>query len=206
MRSLSAYEKENQMRRPAKLAFTVLFLLIIGLIPGIAGNKDETIHATAWGTNYQQGNAVGIELIIYDFSTPDDRAILVNAFKKGMNQGLVNALTKMKAVGHMNIQGTMGYDVSYISMVPTPTGRKIRFVTNRKVTFAEDMSDAQSQNFNLTAGEFDINDKDMSKSTGVVYPAAQLIIDSQGQLQWDLNQNAWKVNTFADWKGTPGKN
>ena len=174
--------------------------------PGLAGSKYETIHGTAWGTNSQQGDAVGVELIIYDLSTPDDRSILFNAYKKGMNQGLVNALSKMKAVGHMNIQGTMGYDVSYIKIIPTSTGKKIRFVTNRKVTFAEDISDSQSQNFNLTAGEFDINEQDKSKSSGVIYPAAQLIIDSQGELQWDLNQNAWKVNTIHDWAGTPGTN
>ena len=57
--------------------------------------------------------------------TPEDRQILVDAFQKGQNQGLVNALQKMKAVGRIQIPGTLGYDVSFIRMIPTPTGRTI---------------------------------------------------------------------------------
>jgi hypothetical protein len=43
----------------------------------------------------------------------------------------------MKAVGHVEITGTLGYDCSSIKMTPTPTGRKIVFVTNRQIRFAE---------------------------------------------------------------------
>ncbi len=119
---------------------------------------------------------------------------------------MVNALTKMKAVGHISITGTLGYDCSFIKMIPTPTGRKIRFVTNRQIRFGEAFFDTQSQSFNLTAGEFDINDTDKSKSTGFLYPAAQLIIDQQGQLQMDLRENPWKLVDVLDWKGTAGVN
>jgi len=131
---------------------------------------------------------------------------LIEAFTKSQNQGLVNALTKMKAVGHCSITGTLGYDVSYIRMVTTPTGRKITFVTNRQIRFGEAFFDTQSQSFNLTAGEFELNDTDKNKSTGVLYPAAQLVIDQQGQLQFDLRQNPWKLVDILDWKGTPGVN
>ena len=89
---------------------------------------------------------------IYEFSTPADRVTLVQAFEKGQNQGLVSALQKMKAVGHVEITGTLGYDCAYIKMTPTPTGRKIVFVTNRQIRFGEAFFDTQSQSFNLTAG------------------------------------------------------
>jgi len=115
-------------------------------------------------------------------------------------------LSKMKAVGHCSITGTLGYDVSYIRMTQTPTGRKIVFVTNRQIRFGEAFYDTQSQNFNLTAGELNLDDSDKSKSTGLLYPAAQLIIDKQGQLQLDLNQNPWRLVDLLDWKGTPGVN
>jgi hypothetical protein len=91
-------------------------------------------------------------------------------------------------------------------MIPTPTGRKIRWVTNRQLRFGEVYADSQSQSFNLTAGEFDIDDTDKSKNTGVLYPACQLAIDKQGQLQFQLNQNAWKLVDIIDWKGTAGVN
>src|SRR5439155_10645488 len=123
---------------------------------------------------------------IYDYSTPADKQILVQAFEKGQNQGLVNALSKMKAAGHIEVTGTLGYDVSYIQMTPTPTGRKIRFVTNRLLRFGEVYWDSRSTSYNLTTGEIDVNDVDKSKGTGVLYPEAQLEINKQGQLQWNL--------------------
>jgi hypothetical protein len=112
----------------------------------------------------------------------------------------------MKAVGHVSLTGTLGYDCSFIRLIPTPTGRKIRFVTNRPLRFGELWSDSTSQAFNLSGGEIDLNDQDKNKSTGVLYPQAQLVIDKQGQLQIELAQNAWKLVDVLDWKGTPGVN
>ena len=181
-------------------------LLIAGSTPGFSANKSETIDASAMGTGTQMGSQVGITLNIYDYSTPADKQILVQAFEKGQNQGLVNALSKMKAAGHIEVAGTLGYDCSYIRMIPTPTGRKIRFVTNRLLRFGEVYWDTRSTAYNLTAGEFDLNDTDKSKSTGVFYPAAEFEIDKQGELQINLVGNPWKLVDVLDWKGTPGVN
>ena len=193
------------------LVIPVMFaagLVVLAAFPAFSGkgNKNETIEASAMGTGTQMGQVIGVSLEIYEFSTPEDRQILVEAFQKGQNQGLANALSKMKAVGHCSITGTLGYDVSFIRMIPTPTGRKIRFVTNRQLRYGEVWADSQSQSFNLTAGEFDLNDTDKHKSSGVLYPATQLVIDKQGQLQFELNQNAWNLVDVIDWKGTAGVN
>jgi hypothetical protein len=51
----------------------------------------------------------------------------------------------------------------------------------------------------LTAGEIEINDKDKSKSAGVLYPAAQLVINKEGQLQIELRKNTWKLVNIIDW-------
>jgi hypothetical protein len=184
--------------------FVVAATLFVALTctAGFAREKYETIDATAYGTSTQLGRNIGITLTIYEFSTPEDRQVLVDAFQKGQQQGLVNALQKMKAVGHIAIPGTLGYDVSFIRLIPAPTGRKIRFVTNRKISFGEAYSDSQTQSFDLTAGEFDLNDQDKSKSTGVLYPACQFTINKDGELQIELNQNAWRLSNFIDWKGT----
>ena len=184
----------------------VLGVMLVGGRPAYSRDKYETIDAQAFGTGTQMGANIGVTLNIYEFSTPADRNILVQAFEKGQNQGLVNALQKMRAVGHVEITGTVGNDCAYIHMIPTPTGRKIIFITNRQIRFAEAWTDSQTMSYDLTAGILDINDQDKSKSTGVLYPVAQLILDKQGQLQWDLNQNPWKLVDIIDWKGTAGVN
>lgn len=186
-------------------------LLLAGLLmaassPTSSRDKFETIEATAYGTGDQVGANNGVTLDIYEFSTMADKQILIQAFEKGQSQGLATALQKMKAVGRIAISGTLGNDCSFIRMIPTATGRKIIFITNRQIRFAEAWTDSQTMSFNLTAGIIEINDQDKSKSTGVLYPLAQLVMDKQGQVQWDLNQNPWRLSDIIDWKGTPGVN
>ena len=186
-----------------KSKFAVLLVIVAACLSVSAREKNETIDATAYGTSTQLGRNVGVTVIIYEWPTPEDRQVWLEVFQKGQNQGLVNALQKMKAVGRIQIPGTLGYDLSFIRLIPQPNGRKIRFVTNRKITFGEAYTDSQSQSFDLTAGELDINDQDKSKSsTGVLYPASQLAINKVGELQIELNQNAWRLSNIIDWKGT----
>ena len=203
---LKIMNRFSEIRTRALSCLLMAALLTVGSTPTVSREKYETIEATAFGTGSQMGQNIGVSLNIYEFSTPADRQILVSAFEKGQNQGLVNALQRMKAVGHVELTGTLGYDCSFIRMIPTATGRKIIFITNRQIRFAEAWTDSQSSSFNLTAGIIEINDQEKSKSTGVLYPLAQLVVDKQGQLQWDLNQNPWKLVDIIDWKGTPGVN
>jgi hypothetical protein len=175
-------------------------LLMIACVPGFAQRgSTETIDATAFGTSTQMGRNFGVKILIYEISSPEDRDILVQAFQKGQNDGLVNALEKMKSVGRISIPGTLGFDLSFIREIVTPTGRTIRFVTNRKIAFGESYWNTQTKSFNLTAGEININDKDKSKSDGVLFPAAQLIINKEGELQWELNQNSWRLTNILEW-------
>jgi hypothetical protein len=51
----------------------------------------------------------------------------------------------------------------------------------------------------LTAGELEINDSDKNKSAGVLFPAAQLVINKEGQLEYQLRQNPWKLVNIIDW-------
>jgi hypothetical protein len=201
----------KDMRIRKYLRFVVYSIVLVTLVAAVgrgfaAREKDETIDATAFGTGTQMGQNIGVTLNIYEFSTPADKQVLTQAYQQGQNKGLVNALQKMKAVGHVEITGTLGYDCSYIKMNPTPTGRKIVFVTNRQIRMAEAWTDSNSMSFDLTAGILDLNDQDKSKSTGVLYPAAQLVLTKEGELQWDLLQNSWRLSDLLDWKGTAGVN
>jgi hypothetical protein len=207
---LQTNKRSNKSYKWALASLMASGLLVSAVFPAFSQKpkkvKNETIEASAMGTGSQMGQVISISVEIYDYSTPEDRQVLVQAFSTGQNQGLVNALTKMHAVGHISITGTLGYDLAFIKMIPTPTGRKIRFVTNRQLRFGEVFTDSQSTAFNLTGGEFDVDDTDKKKSTGILYPECQLAIDKEGQLQIQLAQNAWKLADVLDWKGTAGVN
>jgi hypothetical protein len=196
--------KRDHKPAARKLSYrSFLYATILLTAVTVASAEDDrkvgTIDASAMGTGTQMGKVVNIKVTIYEFSTPEDREILVEAFKKGQSQGLVNALTKMKSVGRIAITGTLGYDLSFIRLISTPTGRKIRFVTNRQIRFGESYYNTQTTAYNLTAGEFDLDDSDKSKSSGVLFPAAQLILNKEGQLEFQLNKNPWKLTNIIDW-------
>src|SRR6266436_8332256 len=101
----------GQIKNPSRIhnltfiGVLLIVALILGSSFGLSADrmKPETIGATAMGTGSQLGQNTSITVTIYEFSTPEDKQILVDAFDKGQNQGLVNALTKMKAVDHIAI-------------------------------------------------------------------------------------------------------
>ena len=200
---------QSTIHRFGYSSFLLATLLLIAVTLAISADdkkvKVGVIDSTAMGTSTQSGAVINVKVTIYEFSTPEDREILVDAFKNGQSKGLVNALTKMNAVGRIAITGTLGYDLSYIRLIPSPTGRKIRFVTNRQLRFGEVYSNSQSIAYNLTAGEFDLNDSDKNKSTGVLFPASQLIINKDGQLEFQLNKNQWNLTNIIDWNQAGSK-
>ena len=159
----------------------------------------ETIDAIAKGTSTQMGRDINVKLIINQYSTSADRQALVTAFKSGGQDALAQTLFKMKSVGRVQIPGTIGNTIAFARVIPTPTGRKVRFVTNRRIAFKEDERNTRSKEYELTAGEIEINDQDQSKSTGVLYPAAQLTVNKDGELEFQLYQNPWNLQNILDW-------
>jgi hypothetical protein len=200
---------KNSVPRSHKFALGGLLLICLPSLGSASAlsqdrSKPETIEATAMGTGTQVGKEFPVTLINYEYSPRADKQILIEAFQNGKNQGLANALSKMKAVGRIAITGTIGGDVTYIEMIPTPTGRRIRFVTNRLLRFGEVYRGSPSTDYNLTAGELDLNEADKTKSTGVLYPAAEFLIDKEGELQMHLIGYPWKLVGIIDWKRAPG--
>jgi hypothetical protein len=200
------YSSEANMTKHIKVASLFFAVAICVLVLGVVGSpvsslekpKPETIEATAQGTSVQFGQRFNITLIIEDYSTRADRATLTKAFQEDKNQGLYKALSKMKAVGHIAIGGALGYDVSYIRLVPTPTGRTIRFITTRPISMREQNSNSLSSDYNLTAGELQLNDTDKSKSSGVLYPRAMLAVDEDNEIKFDLATDPYKLTDIID--------
>jgi hypothetical protein len=65
--------KKSKLVRIAIPSLLVLGLMMIGTIPGYSEGKYETISAGAFGTGTQVGRLVEVTLVIYQFSSPEDR-------------------------------------------------------------------------------------------------------------------------------------
>jgi len=177
----------------ASLAIAGLILLVNSTAMAQKLPKRIYIQAQAMGQSTQLGQSFNITVSIEEYSTPDDQKALLGAFAEKKNEGLVNALSKMKTKGRLSITGTLGYDVSYIRSFPQPDGTtKIRLVTNRPITFGEAWSDSRSSDYNLSALEI-ILSPNKKKNSGSLAPACQFKMDKENQIQLELLQNEWKL-------------
>jgi len=176
-------------------------LLMILTMAVFAAAQIETIDAIVRGTSTQMGKQFNVKVSFDRFSTPAEKQALKAAFDKGGHDGLVKALEKMKPVGRLRLPSTTGYTIAYAVSIPTPTGHKVRFITNRPVSIGEQRNMARSADYDLTTGEIEINDSDKTKSTGVMYPMAKISLNKEGEVQFDLFQNPWNLTNIIDWMG-----
>jgi hypothetical protein len=152
----------------------------------------EAIEATVTGA----ADPVTIKLTIYNNSTAEDLQVLSDAYRDGQDSGLVLALSKMKAAGRCTMDGTLSYDVGFIRTIATATGRQVSFMTVRPLQHG--LGGAESQGFELTIGQLELNDTDTAKSTGFVYPASKVIVDKAGVFRYDFAGKPWTLGNVLD--------
>lgn len=193
----------NVIRCGSKLGSSSLLLacsLTLGTRPAFSSKPGfETIRATY----AQAGSTIGVTLIVYNYTTAENLQVLSLAFQEGHDRELATALSKTRAVGLCSITGNPSFDVAFIQMVVTPSGREIIFIANRPLQSDEVNPDSDSQSSDLMVGQFDMNDTDNTKSTGFLYPASKLVMDEQGEFHYDLAGSPWSLVNVLDSNWAP---
>jgi hypothetical protein len=158
----------------------------------------EVYQAQALGQGTQFGKTFEVTINIDQYSPPEDRQVLVDAFKQKGSEGLYNAVEKMHSRGRIAITGTLGYDVGYARKIKTDDGFKIRLLTNRPLRFGEVWASGRSLDYNLSYLELNVNDT-MSKSTGTLLPACKFMVDKKtGEVVVEAFLNPWKLQNIMD--------
>lgn len=175
-------------------------LILLASFSGVAQDKPkrEVFQAQAMGQGTNSARSANVTINIGEYSTPEERQVLVEAFDKAGSEGLFNALEKMPSKGRIAVTGTLGYDVAFVRKIPTDSGFKLRVLTNRPITFGENWTNSRSSDYNLSALEFDFtNEKD--KSTGVLLPACMFKIDKKTkELVIENYRDPWKLTNIMD--------
>jgi hypothetical protein len=192
------------MNKTRRIYFGIIAALLVSLMMLASERGGEaqdspklgkTIHiqAQAMGTSTQLGRSFNVTAIINEVSPPEDQKILLDAFAAKGNEGLVNALSKMPSKGRIAITGTLGGDLAYIRQFPLPDGGvRIRMVTNRLLRFGEVWADTRSSDYQLSGMEVNLT-KDKKDYSGVLFPAAELKLNKEKQMELELFQNPWKL-------------
>jgi len=185
--------RDSTFSRALGCIVAVLFLL-----GSFAYAQRQVFQAQSMGQGRQMGQTFSLTLTIDEYSGPEDQRVLLEAFEKAGNKGLVSALDKMKTKGHIAITGTLGYDVSYAREISSPEGRKIRAITKRPVTFGEAWFDSRSADYKLTVLELNLSE-DEKKNAGVLLPLVEFKVDKKSnELNFNLFQNPWKLVNVQD--------
>jgi hypothetical protein len=181
-----------------KLGFSCILSAGLFVLGATAGFSSSPGHESIQATYIQDGNAIGLTLVIYNYTTSADLQVLSTAFRDGQDRELATALSKTKAAGSCSIAGDLSLDVAFIQMIVTPTGRQITFIASRPLQSGEVNPNSDSQSFDLMVGQFDLNDTDNTKSTGFLVPASRLVMDGQGAFHYDLAGSPWPLINVLD--------
>ena len=102
----------------------VVTIVCLGMLASIRATAQdskparEVYQAQAMGTLTQTGRTFNVTVNIEQYSPPEERQILVDAFGEKGSDGLYNALEKMPSKGRLAMTGTLGYDISFARKIP----------------------------------------------------------------------------------------
>ena len=172
------------------------FLVLAGIGTSVQAQERMTIQATAMGTSTQMGKIYNVNIIIEQFSTPDDQKALIEAFRSRGQDGLIDVLEDMKPKGRVRFSsGGVGNDVKYIIELPSEKGRRFRLVTDRNIAFGELYQSTRSRDYSVGAMELILTPD--GKGSGTVLPACKLTVDKKTkQIEIETYQNPWKLTNF----------
>ena len=174
----------------------LMLLLLMSFCTVVQAQKRMTIQATAMGTSTQMGRVYSVNIVIEQFSTPDDQKALIDAFKRSGQQGLVDVLERMKSKGRIRFaSGGVGNDIKHIIELPSETGRRIRLVTDRNLAFGELYAGTRSRDYDVGAIELILTPD--GKGSGTLMPACKLTVKKKTKkIEIEAYQNPWNLTNF----------
>jgi hypothetical protein len=187
---------QRKNTHPGSVLMGSLFLLLTGIMTLAQTPGPMTIQATAMGTSTQLGRIVNVNIHIEGYSTQEDRNTLIEAFKVRRQDGLVDALAKMKSKGRVRFaSGGVGNDVKYIIELPSKKGRRLRLITDRWLLFGELYNSTRSSDYSV--GAIELNLTPDGKGTGTVLPACKLTVNKKKkQVEVETYQNPWNLTNL----------
>jgi hypothetical protein len=115
-------------------------VLVLGLLSQpvvVSGQEPETFTALAADLSTTGNGGTGrIDITITRWSTPEEREQLRTVLVEKGTEAVYTALQKMKSVGRIRVNDSLGWDLRYSREVKGNDGRRIVFATDRPISTA----------------------------------------------------------------------
>lgn len=187
------------MRQPSRVTLQIAAIAIALLgglttLPGAAADEPaagpERFVANAMslgglrvGGGSARSGVTRVTFTVERTSTDAEREQLLAAVRSGGSAELHKVLGKMAAVGRVQIEGRLGYDLRYAREVTEEGGqRHLILATDRPIQFAEIMGATRSRDYDIAVVELIVDAE--GKGSGAAIPAAQVVLDEEsGDIQ-----------------------
>lgn len=144
-------EAKGDKKDSGKETFSALAYLPTGASPSLRG----------------AGATANVKIYVESYSSDQDAQRLQAILLDGGPKALLNALEKMKSIGRIERDGTVGfYNLKFICLKQTATGRQITAVTDRPIGFLEAYFDTRSTDYPFGILQLDLKDDKKGKEEG----------------------------------------
>ena len=142
----------------------------------------------AFSASLQRGKTAVIDIVIFRWSTDEERDRLLTTLQEFGQDRLLSELQKIRPiVGHISTTGTLGWDIFYARNYQNPDGsRRVVFATNRRVAFGEAASNTRSMQYQFTLGEMHLDAA--RKGDGKLVPMAKV--------SWNKDQHKLEIENY----------
>jgi len=166
-----------------RIKMTIASLLVIGVALSLpmsatsgAKGRNEIFSSLA---QFPGAGTTNVKIYINGYSSPQDAERLNATLLKGGPNALLKALRKMKSLGRIERDASVGfYDFKLILSTTTATGRHIYAVADRPIGFLEAARGTRSKDYPFGILELDLkaddNEREKEKGEGTLIYAAKI--------------------------------
>jgi hypothetical protein len=173
--------------RTASLALVAAMLLTTAAAPALAKAKREPLEKfRARAFNVDWGGATNLDIVIYEWTTPEERQGLFKTFFEQGGDALYDALDDVSEKGYLKMPRTLGYDMQYAWQTEAEGRRRIVLATDRPMGFMELSRASRTTDYNVSLVILDL-DPATSEGEGTVILGAELSVDKEtGQMTIEI--------------------
>ena len=193
--------RPSAVRRPFPPLALLGLALLLAVLPVVTR---EAKHIAQYRTIVMAEAGPGIQgagemdVTIDKWSTDAERTALIDAFKKGGNLGLYEALQKQDSHGYVSRPGSLGYQIRYTRQIKTDTGRKIVVVTDKFVSDVNFDANSEFLKYPISVAEMVLDAKGNGK--GTLISGCRLGFGEDGELKIEVPSNQPPIPMTKIWE------
>jgi len=200
--------KTNTVKIPFLTALLAAGLLVFAPDAALAKKekKEPLEKYRARAISLDRGAAKFLDIVIEEWTTPEERESLLKAFADGGSKGLYSALSKQDDKGYVKLANTLGYDMRYAWQFEHEGKRHIVLASDRPFGFVELRSASRSTDYNVSLVVLKF-DPETGEGEGHAAAGVEISVDKKtGQLKIEYRgtqpTRLMKVKPLGKKKGT----